>query len=115
MIMLLGSLYAAVYSQIGCRAVMSGAVILYQSFHRSLHDAAKVHAFVLKSLFERLTKYLGYRPVETDRQLIPSVVLLYIATQKAAEAFFYKIVYTRLADVFGQERHKAGKESIGLG
>ncbi len=75
--MLLGSLYAAVYSQIGRRAVMSGAVILYQSFHRSLHDAAKVHAFVLKSLFERLTKYLGYRPVETDRQLIPSVVLLF--------------------------------------
>ena len=94
---------------------MLSLVIFNQTFHGSLHNAPKVHAFLLKSLFEWLTVYLGYRPVETYWQLIPSVVLPDIAAQKAAEALLYKVVDAGLTDVFGQERHKAGEESVGFG
>lgn len=90
-------------------------MVFHQGIHRSLYDAAEVHALLIERIDQRLFVEFSDAAVEADGQGLPPVVLHDIAAEEGAETLLDQTVYLGLFEVLLQERYKRGKEGVGLG
>ncbi len=88
-------------------------MIVDQSFHRCLDDPAQGHSLRLEGFLQGIAIEIGDGTIESDRQLVPMVILLDIADEEASESSDHQVLDTGFREVFLQEGHETCQEAIG--